>query len=363
MARANEFYRGRRKGLRPLTVCIIAAVVLILAAAFVFQYFERYLIYTPDGVSLEPPFLSREAAAPADGDGTPQSVDGTVVFDAPSFEDVQQRDVSGLTALHALYVPIGEVSDVGLTLAAGNLSSLGADALLLQMKAADGHLAWASAVPEAASYGASSTYDPTESLAALKERGIYLAAEVCCCTDALMAERNLPLALKNGDGAAYSDAAGIWLDPLNGTVRDYLAALCRELSEMGFDEIVLTGLAFPENAADVRFSQALSSTPDGTAAVSALAARLTAALADTDVRVSAECPASAILSGTPAASGQDPRLFFKLFDRVYAHTSGEAPQCLSAVAAYPITGEASVRFVFLSAYGLTGGSWVCTPES
>ena len=37
MARANEFYRGRRKGLRPLTVCVIVAVVLILALALVLQ--------------------------------------------------------------------------------------------------------------------------------------------------------------------------------------------------------------------------------------------------------------------------------------------------------------------------------------
>lgn len=361
MARANEFYRGRRKGLRPLTVCVIVAVVLILALALVLQYFERFLVYTPDGVSLELPFLSGEAADVTAGTG-PQHVDGTVVFDAPSFEDVQQRDVSGMAAIHALYVPIDEVSDVGLTLAAGNLAGISADALLLQMKDASGRLAWASTVKEAVSYGASSAYDPTQSLAALRERGVYLAAEVCCCTDALMAERNLPLALKNADGAAYADAAGVWLDPLNGEVRNYLAALCRELAEMGFDEIVLTGLAFPENAADVRFSQALSSTPDAASAVSALASWLTAALADTGVRVSAECPVSAVLSGTPAASGQDPKLFFKLFDRVYAYTSGQAPQCYSAVAAYPIAGEASVRFVFLSAYGLTEGSWVCTPE-
>ena len=363
MARANKFYHGRRKGLRPLTICIIVAVVLILAVASVFHYFERYLVYTPDGVSLEPPFLNKETTASADGDDTQQSVDGTIVFDAPSYEDVQQRDVSGLTALHALYVPIDDVSDVGLTLAASNLSSIDADAMLLQMKSANGHLAWASSVSMAESYGASSTYDPSGSLAALKERGVYLAAEVCCCTDALMAERNLPLALKNADGSAYSDANGVWLDPLNSTVRDYLVSLCRELAEMGFDEIVLTGLAFPENADGVSYSQALSSTPDAATAVSSLASRLTAALSDVDVRISAECPSSAILSGTAAASGQDPKLFFKLFDRVYAHTNGEASQCISAVAAYPIEGDATVRFVFLSAYGLTEGSWVCTAES
>ncbi len=36
-----------------------------------------------------------------------------------------------------------------------------------------------------------------------------------------------------------------WLDPTQETVQAYLIGLCRELADLGFDEILLTHCAYP----------------------------------------------------------------------------------------------------------------------
>lgn len=362
--RPNELYRGRRRGVRIVAIVLTVLLILIIAAFWAFHYLQRFIVYRPDGLSLEIPLLMGSQSDPignAPGDAqNPSSQQAEIVFDTPVYDDVAQTDVSGLTSIQACYVPRADVTDAGLALAADRVAALSGNALVIEMKAADGTLAWASRVPVAVSYGASAAYDPTQSLAALKERGIYLVAEVCCLPDKLMASRNLPLALLDADGAAYTDSTGTWLDPYNPEVRDYLVELCLELQELGFDEVLLSGLACPEDGS-FTYSQSMSTQPDAAAFVSSLAVYLTDALADTNLRISAVCPTDALQSGTTGTGGQDPVLFFKVFDRVYALcTDGSADACRTAVASLSPAGDLSARFVPITTYGLGDGSWVST---
>ena len=73
----------------------------------------------------------------------------------------------------------------------------------------------------------------------IRDRDIYLVAQLSCCTDALMATRCPTAALTTQSGVPYSDSDGTWLDPYNSMTADYLVQLCTELADMGFDELLL----------------------------------------------------------------------------------------------------------------------------
>ena len=74
---------------------------------------------------------------------------------------------------------------------------------------------------------------------------LYLVARVQCFRDPLMASGWVGSLMTRG-GNLWHDAQGVgWSSPASQQAVDYLSALCLELAEMGFDEIVLEEFYFP----------------------------------------------------------------------------------------------------------------------
>ena len=122
------------------------------------------------------------------------------------------------------------------------------DGLVLPMKTPDGALAWVSALPLAADCGASFDLPArNEALSALNQKaGVYTVAEVSCLRDDRLVRRRPDLALSGPGGSPWRDGnGGWWLDPANPAVAAYLTGLCRELADLGFDEILLTDFRSP----------------------------------------------------------------------------------------------------------------------
>ena len=166
------------------------------------------------------------------------------------------------------------------------------------------------------------TLELRELLEPLKQHGVYLVAQVSALADSVMAQRNAPIALKNAvTGQPYASADGqSYLDPYSDSTREYLRALMVELQNLGFDEVLFSGMACPDSDA-LQFSKAMTQTPDSVTAVSSLALWLREQADALDLRMSALIGEDALRSETGAAMGQNPVLFFKAFDRVAVETS------------------------------------------
>ena len=116
------------------------------------------------------------------------------------------------------------------------------------MKTADGALGYVSALPLAADAGASSgDPDRNEALRALNDTpGLYTVAQVSCLRDSALVREEPGLSLHRVSGSPWLDESRRgWLDPAQPQVQSYLIGLCRELAQLGFDEILLTDCGFP----------------------------------------------------------------------------------------------------------------------
>lgn len=161
----------------------------------------------------------------------------------------------------------------------------GHDAVVVPMKGPDGTLGWMSEEPRSLALGLSSGEPGRDAaLRALTATpGLHTVAELSCLRDDAVARAAPELALLRENGAPWRDAAGLcWLDPAQEAVRDRLIGLCRELADLGFDELLLSDLCLPTQGAVERLR------PDAgrAQALEDLTRAIAAALADRDVTVS-----------------------------------------------------------------------------
>ena len=87
-------------------------------------------------------------------------------------------------------------------------------------------------------------------LAELKEKGIYTIGRVVIFKDPYLAEKKPEWAIQRQDGGGIWREKGVaWVDPYEKNVWDYNIAIAREAALLGFREIQLDYVRFPENAA------------------------------------------------------------------------------------------------------------------
>ena len=322
MPRPRTVYRGKRKYSWIITLLAMIVVVFITLSIWLFYYLQKFIVYDKDGLHLDLS-VHRDMLSVEDQPqpGLPigfQPIDVEIVVEQPDYSKVVTNAGRDLQAMHAVYLPAAELNETALKFYAADMGDF--DALVLELKARDGFLRWHSSVPTADSYAVNGSLELAEHVALLKEKGVYLVAQLSALTDSVMAERNVPIALKNSlTGLPLTDADGsAWLDPYNDSTRAYLLDLITELDAMGFDEILLTDVTCP-NSEYLQFSKQMTQTPDAVIAVSSLALWLREQADTLGVRLSAMIR-SDVLRGGEDNVGQDPVVFFKAFDRVAVET-------------------------------------------
>lgn len=202
------------------------------------------------------------------------------MLEDPDYSGIISDAGKDLSELHAQYLTADKITPEGLTRAAASVKAAGGNALVLQMKSPGGTLSWKSGVSEASAYGVNGTAELADAIQSVKGQNIYLVAVVSTCVDSLMAERYAATALQTASGSAYTDSSGGWVDPYNTFTRTYLVSLCKELRELGFDEVAFSYLQQPLAAAELKYASQ-SGTPSRTDAVVALAKYLRANLSAT----------------------------------------------------------------------------------
>ena len=257
MARKDRYgrYQGRKESgvrsfLKSVIVALVILLVLLLAAGI---FLQDYLVYTDNGVKLtlpwaegdtekEPPAASKSPVPIIiEGDGEESGGDEP--------EESVKPDLSG--PLHAVLV--SQTSLMAGT-AAEQVTLAGGNAVILNMKNDDGTLSYVSDVRLAIAAETSGS-DPAVNEAikelTMTEDGLYTIARVSCFRDDLMCRRRSDLAILTSGGYLWLDHDDTrWISPIQKDVTEYLTAICVELAELGFDEILLTSSGYPGHQYD-----------------------------------------------------------------------------------------------------------------
>ena len=244
---------------------------------------------------LHPPAASTPASAPAEDLSLPEEND----------------------PFQGVFLSLDQLADAQ-TLADGY------DGVILPMKTADGALGYVSALPLAADAGASSgDPDRNEVLRALNDTpGLYTVAQVSCLRDSALVREEPGLSLHRVSGSPWLDESRQgWLDPAQPQVQSYLIRLCRELAQLGFDEILLTDCGFPTQG-DLDSLRAVEEKEE---TLETFCRQLQGALADTPVTLSVMGQRDSVTADP--VSGQTTALL-ATFGRVW--TQAEDQEALAA---------------------------------
>ena len=332
MARVQVFYKGRRKRRNYLFIPFVILLAIISVGMVTFYGLQKYAVINKDSVSIELPILADKNAV-FDSQGHEiksfDPVNVSVVFEEPDYSGVQAVAGAEVKPMRAIFVPYTDLNHDKLQEYVGRLNQ--GNALLLEMKPRSGQLMWESQAEMAVNYGISVATDTTAAvrdfLAEMEEKDIYLAAQISCCIDNLLPTRTSAYTIKNEVGMNYQDEKGLWLDAYNEAVRKYAAQMAQELFDMGFDEVVLADVAHPTLTEPVTllYTNEISTQRDTSLAVCGFAVSVARQLQDRESgALSIYCDTRPGLVKPDLTTGQDARLFMKLYDRVYLKTDKSA---------------------------------------
>ena len=330
MARVQEFYKGRRKRrnyafLPFLILLAVFSVILVL-----FYGMQKYAVISKDGVSVELPILG--------GTGGVSEVDSTghvvkdfepvsvpLSFGEADYSYVRTRAGENAPPVRAIFIPAENINadkilEYSARLVAGN-------ALMLEMKPRSGLCLWDTHTQMAQAYSLAMTSETSKAIpdiiASLKEKNIYLVAQISCCIDELLPTRTTSFCIHTEGGLNYKDGLGTWLDAYNLDLRTWIAEMCRELWDLGFDEVVLKDVAHPSLAEPIPlvYTREISTPRSTAAAVCGLAAGVADQLYDRGDKVlSICCNTREALVRDDLTTGQNAVLFMQFYDRVYLDT-------------------------------------------
>ncbi len=354
MARNSEFYKGQKKRRNRVLVPAAVALAIISFAVVLFYGIQKYAVITQNRVSVRLPFLTgEESPLSASDDETAlelETTDVSIIYDAPDYSSVEQKVNGQVPPLRAIFIASADISRDKIVESAGRL--IKGNALVLEMKPVSGALIWDSAAPVALSYGLSGDPLPEDvraALSAVKEQGVYLVAQISVCRDELFASRSTIVTLRNKDtGGNYTDEGGAWLDAYSMELRRYTVQLVEELYAMGFDEVVLANVQHPmlPEGVTLSYTRDMSTPPSAVNAVCGFAVSVAEELADRDGYLSIYINSAPSLVRADTITGQDARLFLKLFDRVYYNTDRYAYTFnLNDITPAVTAGSATDRFV------------------
>lgn len=216
-------YRGRRT-LSPKNIFIVILILLVVVAVGYFVL-EPYLVYSDSGLKLD---FSQSIQNTPDPTPTPTATPELVITTpepTPSEEPAPILTTTSLLSLSTTALLDGTVTD--------SLQLADSEGAILLMKDIDGDTS--------ALYSES----VATALSDLSQSNLYLAAYLSCYRDNTTPYSYNTLALRTNSGNWWDYNSNRWLSPDTEAVSTYLADLCVQAAELGFDQLVLDYAAFP----------------------------------------------------------------------------------------------------------------------
>ncbi|MGN0967856.1 MAG: putative glycoside hydrolase [Oscillospiraceae bacterium] len=316
-AKGYGSYRGRSPFKKFLKILVVILIILIVLGAAAALYLQQYLVISNEGVRLELPFFQQEEPEPVT---TPSEFpsEPPVVVVSPLPEPEPEPE-----ALCPVSLPREALYD---GTAVSQIETVGGDCALFDMKADSGELSYGSG-QELAITAKLSADDPALNAAikGLNEtEGLYTVARVSCFKDHNITDYERSLSIFTNSDYRWTDPDGIrWISPTNPDVRDYLTAICVELAELGFDEILLDNAGYPSegNLHYIKKGAAYDETQFASV-IDGFYAQVSAALEEYDVKLSVVTTPEA-LAGLDSLTGQTPENLAR-FDRLWMRDETDA---------------------------------------
>ena len=135
--------------------------------------------------------------------------------------------------------------------AARQLKQQGADYALVTLKDAAGTVYYASGVANAAQSITESPVDAASIAAILREEGIIPAAQLAAFTDpvSVYTDRSMGVHYDGNslwlDNVSAAKGGKAWMNPFAASAVQYVGDLIEEVQGMGYEQVVLTGVQFP----------------------------------------------------------------------------------------------------------------------
>ena len=220
-----------------VTAAVLTAVLILCIGRIV--YLQRYVVYDENGVHLD--YSGKVSAAVPNQDAIPVG-DFILEQEQAAGESIEVPIEGQLAALSGVYFTASQLMDEATS--AGVHDALeNANAVMLDVKTATGKYLYATSLPDTARTETDIT--PLISQLAAKTN-LTLIARLSAFRDSAKALSDFSQALSIAGGALWMDANGSYcLDPAGEEVTTYLIAIARELSQLGFDEIVFDDSSFP----------------------------------------------------------------------------------------------------------------------
>ena len=307
--RGYHSYRGR-SGHRRVILAVVLVLLLLFSLAFL--ALQDFLVYDSQGnVTLDLPFLRREdQQGAANPGGTEQTGEGdsdlNLIIEAP--QAPAQRSLRAQTA------------DPYDFRSASPQPQTGFNALVVTLKGETGVLYYQSNYAAEGAKDSQALARETLSARLGEERDWTAVAALNCFHDTYYAFANMAGAgICQSSGYIWYDNTNThWLDPSKEGTRTHLYGLAQECVDMGFEELLLRGLAYPTQGKQYKIDY--SDLPvSKEEALENFLIGLREALGE-GTAISIELDETLILEGSDATSGQDISRLIPLVDRVYVET-------------------------------------------
>ena len=248
----RSFYSRGTRIKRGVGIVVLVLAVLgaaWLAAPHVLDWATHTWYTVVKNRDLEAESASRAAAA---SEAAASSAAQEAASSQPEPEQPRELDGKAITGGSWTAVDVSTLTDdAAIRAAAQQLKAQGADYGLVTLKTADGSIYYASQVAAAAQSIAETTVDPARIAAIFREEGIIPAAQLAAFTDPVSGYTDRSLAVHYSGTQLWLDSASAksggksWLDPSAASAVQYVGDLVEELHGMGFEQVVLTGVQFP----------------------------------------------------------------------------------------------------------------------
>ena len=308
-------YHGRSQWRRIVKIVLILLAVIAVVLAIAGIYLQRFLVITNDGVYLDLPSSRQEEAPPSPTTSTPVADLPVIVTPDPT-PTPTPTPTPRPTPTAPVLLPSEALYD---GTALQQVTAAGGDCALFDMKGDMGLLEYVSAVDRAINGGLNpDDADRNTAICALNEDDqLYTIARVSCFKDHGLVLSDSSTAIFTNSGYRWTDPDGVrWTSPTNPEVRDYITAVCVELAQLGFDEILLDNAGYPTkgNLHYIKKGEAYDAS-QFSAVIGGFYAQIAQALAEYDVKLSVITTPEA-LNGTDTLTGQTPELLARM-DRLW----------------------------------------------
>ncbi|WP_295764557.1 putative glycoside hydrolase [uncultured Oscillibacter sp.] len=345
-ARGYSSYRGRGSKWKVLMAIVLVLVIAVAASVI---YLEQFIVYSADGRRhIDLPWQTEDEGAvpPPEGQGEGAAGGVDVVVQEPEDQGPKETVALSLPAQPLRQSAWGEFD----TLAFGGGSGA-YNAAAIRLKTSNGTIYFdsANAVPGAVEVVDEAGGDPQETAIALglftSQEGLHTIASMACLQDFKAANADVEgRGLKNTGGYIFYDGNNsLWLDPAKPATRAYVCALAKEIAELGFDELLLTDLSYPTvgKIPKIAYNTEVPLANN----LDLLLSELGTALEPYDILLSVEVPEAVISEGPDTVAGLDLSRLAARVDRIYAVTTPEEVEALSALVAQAAGDEGGTEFV------------------